>query len=403
MNTPAFLEEVSFMIPGHAEKKFSTPKDLLHWIEAEETFWTTVNVEKVNGNVKSAWRQEISFFNQAKGLAQEFERKLEKNQENEARQLNQQLQQHVANVSNGNIITSDHDFYPAIVDLAKISPESAAILLSAARSDAINKLGAVGNFNLPLRSIFELMLQYGRAKGTRDWLQPQRKELAALEGEYRSGLDQVRAAFDQQESDISLQKESAANSHQARIDEWEQRKLDLSKEWDDLKRVYDEKLALLAPTQYWADRAKTHRNIAIGFAIAFGLILVASVWIFAWLAMPHLFAVAGNKDVSPILTLIPVAVPAFAGIWVLKMLSRLLSENLQMMRDAKERETMVKTFLALMRDDTAGKSLVKDDDRILILHSLFRPSSVSAVDDAPPVHWFDILTNKVSGKSRAGA
>lgn len=64
---------------------------------------------------------------------------------------------------------------------------------------------------------------------------------------------------------------------------------------------------------------------------------------------------------------------------------------------------MVKTFLALMRDDTAGKTLVKDDDRILILHSLFRPSSVSAVDDAPPVHWFDILTNKVSSKGKAGA
>ena len=114
--------------------------------------------------------------------------------------------------------------------------------------------------------------------------------------------------------------------------------------------------------------------------------------------MPRLFELASQKDVSPILTLVPVAVLAFAGIWVLKMLSRLLSENLQMMRDARERETMVKTFLALKRDDKDGKSIVNDNDRILILHSLFRPSSVSAIDDAPPVHWFDILTNKVSGK-----
>lgn len=114
--------------------------------------------------------------------------------------------------------------------------------------------------------------------------------------------------------------------------------------------------------------------------------------------MPHLFEVAAQKDVSPILTLVPVAVLAFAGIWVLKMLSRLLSENLQMMRDARERETMVKTFLALMRDDKNGKSLVNDNDRILILHSLFRPSSIAATDDAPPVHWFDILTNKTGGK-----
>lgn len=395
------LSEIRFTIPGNdRETHFSTTKDAERWLDVEEQFWGSVPLSNVNQNLKNQWQQQTGFYGVARSHIREFEDRIARAQEGEALQFNHALQQHFSSVANGTVITSSHAFYPAIVDLAATHPDLAAMLLSAARSDAINTLGGFGNIGLPVRSIFELIVQYGRSKGTRDWLQPQRKELASLKGEYQDGLDQIRAAFSQQQEDIAQQAVDAGASHQARIEEWEQRKLDFSKEWDDLKRVYDEKLALLAPTQYWSDRAAAHRTVAIVFAVAFGAVLAASIGIFVWLAMPHLFAVAGNKEVSPILTLIPVAVPAFAGIWVLKMLSRLLSENLQMMRDAKERETMVKTFLALMRDDTAGKSLVKDDDRILILHSLFRPSSVSAVDDAPPVHWFDILTNRVPGKGR---
>jgi hypothetical protein len=398
------ISEIRFTVPGSGqETHFSTTKDVERWLEAEEQFWKSVDVSNVVHNLKQQWQQQTGFFDVVRSHIREFEDRLSRNQESDARQFNQALQQHFANVSNGIVLTSDHGLYPAIVDVAATHPDLAAVLLSASRSDAVSTLGGVGNLGLPVRSIVELIVQYGRSKGTRDWLQPQRKEVAALKSDYQNGLDQMRAAFSKQQEDIAQQFQEASEGHQARINEWEHRKLDLSKEWDDLKRVYDEKLALLAPTQYWSDRATAHRGVSIGFAVAFGAVLTASLGVFVWLAMPHLFAVAGNKEVSPILTLIPIAVPAFAGIWVLKMLSRLLSENLQMMRDAKERETMVKTFLALMRDDTAGKSLVKDDDRILILHSLFRPSSVSAVDDAPPVHWFDILTNKVQSKGRANA
>lgn len=328
---------------------------------------------------------------------------MELGNESEARSVNDSLLNHFQRLANGTIVTSDFDTYPVIVDLASSNPEAAALLLVASRGDNSSILGGFSNLGIAFKPFFQLALLNGRSKGNRDWLQPQRKELGSLKGDYQADLDKARAAFDQQASDIAQRKAEEAAERQVRLDEWEQRKLDLAKEWDDLKRVYDEKLALLAPTQYWADRYSSHRKVAIGFAMSFGVVLASTVGLFAWLAMPHLFTAAATKDVSPILTLIPIAVPAFAGVWVLKMLSRLLSENLQMMRDAKERETMVKTFLALMRDDTAGKALVRDDDRILILHSLFRPSSVSAIDDAPPVHWFDILTNKVSGKGRASA
>lgn len=393
------LKEISFKLPSSdQEYRFSTTGDISRWLKAEGPFWETFDVSGINKQLRQLWQQQVNFFSQATAQIKEFESRVQREQEGEAGQFNQNLQQHFTSLSTGNVITSSHSFYPAIVDLSKTSPDLAAMLLAATRADAINTLGGFGNLGLPIRSIFQLILQYGRSKGTRDWLQPQRKKLGELEKEFQNGLDQLRTEFGQQASDILEQKRDAATSHQARIDEWEQRKDELAAEWQSLKKVYDEQLALLAPTQYWSTRATTHKNVAICFAIAFGLVLTGAIGVFVWLAMPHLFEVARANDVSAILILIPIAVPAFAGIWVLKMLSRLLSENLQMMRDARERETMVKTFLALLRDDKNGKSIVNDNDRILILHSLFRPTSVSAVDDAPPVHWFDILTNKVSGK-----
>lgn len=396
------LSEISVTIPGDGRVlRFRTTGDVSRWIDSERPFWSGVDVKHIHHQLSRQWQQQTGFFDGIVSILQEFERRIEQGQEGEARQFNDSLRNHFSRLANGEVISSDHDFYPAIRVMAKTSPSLAALMLVALKGDADNMLGNFGQYGLPFSSVIQLILQYGRSKGTRDWLQPQRKELTALKDDFQGGLNELRTLFDQQNEAITRQREAEEQAHSGRDETWASLKERMESEWGELKRVYDEKLALLAPTQYWADRATSHKKIAIGFAISFGALIAVLVALFAWFAMPHLFEVAAQKDVSPILTLVPVAVLAFAGIWVLKMLSRLLSENLQMMRDARERETMVKTFLALMRDDKNGKSIVNDNDRILILHSLFRPSSVSAIDDAPPVHWFDILTNKVSGKGGA--
>ena len=393
------LTEIRVMLPGGArELQFKTTRDVARWADSERSFWSDVDVQHINGHLSQQWQQQVGFFAGIASILQEYERRIEQNQEGEARQFNDNLRSHFNRLVNGEIISSDHEYYPAIRDMARTSPRVAAMLLVAAKNDADSVLGNFGQYGLPFSLVVRLILQYGRSKGSRDWLQPQRKELTSLKDDFQGGLNELRSSLDEQGEAITQQREAEKQAHSDRDNEWVALKERMGSEWDALKRVYDEQLALLAPTQYWTDRATSHKKVAVLFAASFGALLTGFVALFSWLAMPRLFELASQKDISPILTLVPVGVLAFAGIWVLKMLSRLLSENLQMMRDARERETMVKTFLALMRDDKDGKSIVNDNDRILILHSLFRPSSVSAIDDAPPVHWFDILTNKVSGK-----
>jgi hypothetical protein len=118
-----------------------------------------------------------------------------------------------------------------------------------------------------------------------------------------------------------------------------------------------------------------------------------SLFAFFRIAVPYLAQIT-DKGASALTASLPVLLPTFAIIWILRILGRLLSESLQLIRDARECEVMVMTFLALMNDTTTGVPLVSEDDRLLILHSLFRPSSVTATDDSPPVHWFDILKRK---------
>ena len=74
----------------------------------------------------------------------------------------------------------------------------------------------------------------------------------------------------------------------------------------------------------------------------------------------------------------------------MRIISRQLLVNFSFASDAGERVAMVKTFLALMQKPEH----VSENDRVLILSALFRPSTKSD-DDAAPPNWFDLLMNRV--------
>lgn len=392
------LHEIKINVPGSSrELNFQSTEDVRRWLDAEEPFWTALDNKAMNPRIKQIWDQQRRFYESVRGFLRQYEASLGKDQQ-QSINFNQGMQNTFQQVSAGLIITSDKDVYPLIVNMSKVNLDVAGLLYVASREDAQRTLGYFSSLNIPFETLLSLIVFHANSEGANDWLSPQREEVSSLKNEYQAHLNIIRENVEEQQQFVRDQQQYAEQMHEKRASEWDGVKEKMESEWESLKKVYDEKLALLAPTKYWGQRARIHRNVSVAFAVAFGLTLAISVGLFAWLAMPHMFAVAGNREVSPLLTLFPIAIPAFAGVWVLRMLGRLLSENLQMMRDARERETMVLTFLALMRDDKSGDPIVNDNDRILILHSLFRPSSVAAIDDAPPVHWFDILTNKVGSK-----
>lgn len=89
-----------------------------------------------------------------------------------------------------------------------------------------------------------------------------------------------------------------------------------------------------------------------------------------------------------------VALATFA-IWGLRILVRLMMSNLHQRENADERVTMMKTFLALKRD----QSLVEGKDIQLVLEALFRPGTSGLLnDDAAPATPFEVIMKSFERK-----
>jgi hypothetical protein len=210
-------------------------------------------------------------------------------------------------------------------------------------------------------------------------------------------LMELDKRFDDEKMVTDLFQRTAANAEIERGEQWTKRMRAVEDEWTAKLEVYNAKLAITAPTTYWSGKSVRHGKSAMWFGIFFVAVLAASLIAFCSYALPDMHALSGDpRKESVIATLAPVLIFGFSAIWILRILGRQLARHLLLRDESKERETMVMTFLAMMNDPAAK---VSEKDRILILHALFRPSSGAAPDDAPPAHWFDLLTSRLEKSS----
>jgi len=157
-----------------------------------------------------------------------------------------------------------------------------------------------------------------------------------------------------------------------------------------LEKTYDQDLALHAPIRYWGAKAKTHKWFSISYSVG---VLLAFVVVGEALYKTMRLVVGNAKFTETELWKIGlIAMIATLGVWVIRVLVRLLLSNLHLYTDAAERKTMMHTYLALLR-----KGHIPDgDERKLILQVLFRPSSTGIVkDDATPpfmAEWLKRIT-----------
>lgn len=372
---------------------FERVSDVIEWASLQHDAWADVTVP--DHNLAKQWTNQRSYAGTVKSIAAQLEGLLNEPAERRTDQSNQQIQQLEAQLrqrlepyAKGQHLSTAHPYFAHVQAIAEADPNAGAVLLVACSAtgqqflsqqphpDAIARIGIATTY-----------LESARRKTVATL----KREITSLKKQAEGDISELRSALDQQLAQSAEQKAQHEQSVADHTKSWDELTAYCNNEWDELKRVYDEKLALLAPTEYWSTRSTAHQGKARNYAIAFGLALVALVGVFVYYGIDHL----GDPGTgSVVIAVLPVLIPAFAGVWVLRILGRLLSENLKIAQDAQERETLVKTFLALMRDDTTGKSVVTDEDRTLILHALFRQSTVTAVDDAPPLHWMEMLRRK---------
>jgi hypothetical protein len=298
-------------------------------------------------------------------------------------------------VSSGNIPIRDSTIGARAIGLMKADLVAAAILLYITRDAAKGELGPLPD-GTPLAVLLRGVAIASASEGVNEFLTSAVKSFHAARAQADQDLSDFRS---NREAEISRQNifwedtELRVDKHAQAFDE---RLKTVNEEWETQKRVYDEKLALLAPATYWESKQIRHRWFALGYGSVFALFIAIGLCCFVRFGVDVLSKASEQaaQGTAYVPRLLEVLIPAFLGVWILRILGRMLATHLQLWEDARERLTMVKTFLALMRDSQRG-ALVKDEDRILILSALFRHSSPSSVDDAPPASWFDVLMTRI--------
>lgn len=149
----------------------------------------------------------------------------------------------------------------------------------------------------------------------------------------------------------------------------------LNADWKALTATYDAQLALKAPATYWASKKRSHSKWVAG--------LVAGAFVAAGAGAFALFKLAtvifGSLQIGTLPTWIQAISFSLGGIvylWTLRSILRFLLSHAHLALDAAERQTMIVSYLALIR-----KQGVKTDSLDQLFTAIFRPSGDGIVKE----------------------
>lgn len=159
-----------------------------------------------------------------------------------------------------------------------------------------------------------------------------------------------------------------------------------------VEKTYDEKLALQSAVKYWETKATSHKR----WAVVWGILSVITAIAATWFTLTSVKQTLGATKITEaqLSQVSELALIAIFGVWMMRVLVRLMLSNTHLHTDASERKTMMLTYLAMMREG----QLPEGNSRDLILQSLFRPTSTGIIkDDASPpfmAEWLKCTVGK---------
>ena len=172
--------------------------------------------------------------------------------------------------------------------------------------------------------------------------------------------------------------------------DWSEFREAAEKERKGLEETFEEYMRLHAPATYWRDRADSASRATKWALAAFSigaLAIVALSVAFGPGLLERLAAVEGAGSFAPLAL---VSIPALIALWGLRHAARLFVANFERGADARMRETMATTFLALTREGGGTER----EERLLVLEALFRPPLTTRTDDGHYGGVLEVLTRR---------
>jgi hypothetical protein len=166
-----------------------------------------------------------------------------------------------------------------------------------------------------------------------------------------------------------------------------------TKLFDTLEDLYRNKLTIEEPAVSWKHIAERKTKIWITWLAIFSILVIGPIvtMVFQWPvlseAVAKLTATTGNGSFS-FAGFAIVSIPALLYAWLLKNVSRIFIQNLNLADDAAHRRSLALTYMGLLQNE---KHPASDPDRAIILNALFRPIPPQTADEGPPSGLIDLI------------
>jgi len=377
------------------EREFQSIEEIQEWMNEERAFFAWMETGgKNDGSAAHAWNVTNQWLNYINQYIQQYRQHQSNAQQLQKieRNLQNQIQQHL---QKGHIITSKN---PDAIFGKNLSGEEDEVIASYAIA---NLLDIPSNQNSP-KALKGAFYAFQYRQGVTATVESQAESLESLSTEWNERFNQqhlnlraqnetliaeigdLRDQFSALKDEISAQKEEQVSAFTSRLEESE-------KTLSDIAQTYDEKLALQASVQYWSEKRTSHTKVMRWVGGATLVLSALTGGGFIWAAHELLQVKASDVELWRLGVML--AISTF-GIWVTRLAAKIFISNLHLRTDADERVTMIQTYLALLREGAGPK----DEERQLILQTLFRPSTTGFIKDDSPSSFHELVTNALSKK-----
>jgi hypothetical protein len=220
-----------------------------------------------------------------------------------------------------------------------------------------------------------------------EWTTHLAKSRAEIEME-EAEIVAVRSRSEQIEDTISRQQEQHLRNvaaweaaHKARLQEvtdaFQVEMAAISKQLVEHRAFHQKEVELHSSVAYWSALQAKHGRLANLFAAltltgGIGLAFYLSRWV-DWIRA------ATSDPKTPVIVFVGFVIGLIA--WGLRLLVKLFLSSVHLRADAEERVTMLKTYLALAKNNEG----IKDKDRTLMIQTVFRSATSLAKDDGGPI------------------
>lgn len=146
---------------------------------------------------------------------------------------------------------------------------------------------------------------------------------------------------------------------------------------EEIENAFTERMATQSSVSYWSSKRRHHTIVL--WATGVGMVLIGAGTAGAFSKASYELLQQSAMETELWRVGIVLAISSI-GIWLTRITGKIFISNLHLRTDADERVTMIQTYLSLLE---RGEAL-QENDRKLILETLFRPTSTGYIHDEGP-------------------